>query len=132
MWDPGEYRRFGAERSRPFYELLSRVGATAPRFVADVGCGPGELTAELCRRWPAADVLGVDSSPEMIEAAEALGAGLDGDMRQRLHFQIADATDWQPPRPPDVLVSNAMLQWLPDHEQVVLRWARLLPAGGWL
>lgn len=132
MWDPGQYRQFGSERSRPFYDLLSRVGATAPEFVADVGCGPGDLTAELCRRWPAADVLGVDSSPEMIEAAEALDAGLAGGTGQRLRFQLADAADWQPPQPADVLVSNAMLQWLPDHEQVVLRWARLLPAGGWL
>ena len=132
LWDPGEYRRFGAERSRPFYELLGRIGATAPGFVADVGCGPGELTGELCRRWPGARVLGVDSSPEMIEAADAVRAGLNGEAGDRLRFEVADAADWQPPTPPDVIVSNAMLQWLPDHEQVVLRWARLLPAGGWL
>ncbi len=132
LWDPGEYRRFGAERSRPFYELLSRIGATAPGFVADVGCGPGELTAELCRRWPGADVLGVDSSAEMIEAAGAVRAGLDSETRDRLSFQRADAAGWQSPAPPDVLVSNAMLQWLPDHEDVVIRWARLLPPGGWL
>src|SRR5262245_7968303 len=60
MWDPGKYRQFGAERSRPFYELVGRIGAADPRFVVDLGCGPGELTAELCRRWPGADVLGVD------------------------------------------------------------------------
>ncbi len=132
LWDPGEYRRFSAERSRPFYELLSRIGATEPGFVADVGCGPGELTAELCRRWPGADVLGVDSSAEMIEAAAAVRAGLEGEARDRLSFQLADAVGWRPPAPPDVLISNAMLQWLPDHEDVVLRWARLLPPGGWL
>src|SRR6266699_3255314 len=122
LWDPGEYRRFSAERSRPFYELLSRIGATEPGFVADVGCGPGELTAELCRRWPGADVLGVDSSAEMIEAAAAVRAGLEGEARDRLSFQLADAVGWRPPAPPDVLISNAMLQWLPDHEDPVLRW----------
>ena len=62
MWDPALYRQFGAERSRPFFELLGRIGATDPGFVADLGCGPGELTAELARRWTAADVIGVDSS----------------------------------------------------------------------
>ena len=71
LWDPGTYLRFGTERSRPFFDLVSRVQAEAPGFVADLGCGPGNLTAALAARWPAARVLGVDSSPEMIEAAQA-------------------------------------------------------------
>src|ERR1700681_1610496 len=71
MWDPGTYLRFGTERARPFFDLLSRVGADAPEFVADLGCGPGNLTAALAARWPGARVLGVDGSPEMIEAARA-------------------------------------------------------------
>ncbi|HXL17591.1 MAG TPA: methyltransferase domain-containing protein, partial [Streptosporangiaceae bacterium] len=76
MWDPGRYRQFGAERSRPFYELISRIGAAEPAGVVDLGCGPGELTADLCSRWPSADVLGIDSSAEMIEAAETIRADL--------------------------------------------------------
>ncbi len=74
MWDPGTYLRFGTERARPFFDLVSRVQAEAPGFVADLGCGPGNLTAALAARWPAARVLGVDSSPEMIEAARAEAA----------------------------------------------------------
>ena len=58
MWDPGEYRRFGDERSRPFFDLLGRVGARAPEVVVDLGCGPGTLTATLARRWPQAEVRG--------------------------------------------------------------------------
>ena len=57
------YNRFSDQRSRPFYELMNRVGAVEPASVADIGCGPGELTAELARRWPAAEVVGVDDSP---------------------------------------------------------------------
>ncbi len=72
MWDPVLYRQFAGERSRPFYELVSRIGAIEPGFVADIGCGPGELTAELCERWPGADVLGVDNSAEMIAEASRL------------------------------------------------------------
>src|SRR5689334_24684202 len=71
MWDPAQYLRFAGERSRPFYELLARVGAEDPRRVADLGCGPGELTAVLAARWPAAQITGLDSSPEMIESARA-------------------------------------------------------------
>ena len=74
MWDPGTYLRFGNERARPFFDLLSRVGADDPAFVADLGCGPGNLTAALAARWPGARVLGVDNSPEMIEAARAEAA----------------------------------------------------------
>ena len=69
MWDTALYLRFGGERSRPFFDLLARVGAELPGSVVDMGCGPGNLTALLAERWPSAAVSGVDSSPEMIEAA---------------------------------------------------------------
>jgi trans-aconitate 2-methyltransferase len=74
MWNPGTYLQFGSERARPFLDLLTRVQAEDPEYVVDLGCGPGNLTALLSVRWPAAQVLGVDSSPEMIEAARAEAA----------------------------------------------------------
>ena len=132
MWDPGRYRQFGAERSRPFDELVGRIGASDPAFVADLGCGPGELTADLCERWPAAEVLGVDSSAEMIAAAREVLAGLPDEVRGRLRFEQADAANWEPDRPVDVMVSNAMLQWLPEHEKLLPRWVSQLAPGGWL
>jgi trans-aconitate 2-methyltransferase len=132
MWDPTRYRQFGAERSRPFYELVARIGATEPRFVADLGCGPGELTADLCARWPGAEVLGVDNSAEMIAATEAIVSGLPEGSRGRLSFELADVSDWEPPRPVDVIVSNAMLQWLPEHEKLLHRWVGHLASDGWL
>jgi trans-aconitate 2-methyltransferase len=132
MWDPGRYRQFGAERSRPFYELVGRIGASDPAFVADLGCGPGELTADLCERWPDAEVLGVDSSAEMIAAAREVLAGLPEEGRGRLRFEQADAANWEPDRPVDVMVSNAMLQWLPEHEKLLPRLVSQLAPGGWL
>jgi len=69
MWDPALYLRYGGERSRPFFDLLARVGAELPSYVVDMGCGPGQLTAMLAERWPSATVCGVDNSPQMIEAA---------------------------------------------------------------
>ena len=75
-WDPQEYLRFSDERGRPFVDLLARVPATAPGYVVDLGCGPGNLTATLADRWPDADVVGVDSSAEMIHRArEHCGGG---------------------------------------------------------
>lgn len=124
-WDPQVYGRYAGERARPFVDLLARVGADAPATVVDLGCGSGELTALMARRWPAAQVHGVDSSPAMLERAAAhTGPGL--------RFELADVTAWQPPAPVDVLLSNAVLQWLPDHLPVLGRWARRVAPGGWL
>jgi len=128
MWDPIQYQHFGDERSRPFFDLLARVGAQAPDVVVDLGCGPGTLTAALTRRWPGAVVRGIDNSAEMIEAARALPA----DGGRRLSFVQGDVRDWEPDGGVDVIVSNAVLQWVPDHLAVLARWAGFLQTGGWL
>jgi len=127
MWDPGQYLRYAGERARPFFDLLARVGAEEPGYVADLGCGPGNLTGALADRWPAAQVVGVDNSPEMIAAAQARARG-----RDRLSFALGDVRDWRPGRPLDMLVSNAVLQWVPGHLDMVRRWPGLLAPGGWL
>ncbi len=149
MWDPGTYLRFGTERARPFFDLVSRVQAEAPGFVADLGCGPGNLTAALAARWPAARVLGVDSSPEMIEAAraelaapeakaaegtaaQAAGLGVAAVPAGRLEFRLADIRTWQPDQPVDVITCNAVLQWIPGHQELLTSWVRWLAPGGWL
>lgn len=136
MWNPNQYRQFGDERSRAFYELIARIGATDPRTVVDMGCGPGELTADLSRRWPKADVLGVDSSAEMIAAADEMLAGAARAAGSagppRLRFEHMDACDWKPDGPVDVIVSNAMLQWIPGHESLLIRWVSYLADDGWL
>ncbi|HTX84897.1 MAG TPA: methyltransferase domain-containing protein, partial [Streptosporangiaceae bacterium] len=131
MWDPAQYLHFADERSRPFYDLAGRIGAIAPGYVVDLGCGPGNLTASLAVRWPQAEVLGVDSSAEMIAAAQqadyAAAAG-----QGQLSFAVSDVNDWQPARPPDVIISNAVLQWVPNHLELLPRWAADLAPGGWL
>ena len=115
-WDPARYLAFADERSRPFVDLIARIPDgdpdARPARVVDLGCGPGHLTAQLTARWPDASVLGVDSSAAMIERAEAeaVGPGVD--------FELADLRAWLVEAPPgqvDVLVSNATLQWVPDH-----------------
>ena len=127
MWDPGQYLRYAGERGRPFFDLVARVGADDPGFVADLGCGPGNLTAALTGRWPAAEILGVDNSPEMIAAAQD-----EARKHDRLSFALGDISDWRPGRTVDVLLSNAALQWVPGHLDVVRRWPGLLAPGGWL
>jgi trans-aconitate 2-methyltransferase len=124
MWDPTVYRRFGTERSRPFFDLVAQIGAEKPRAVVDLGCGPGELTATLADCWPRARVTGIDSSPEMIERAAELSTPAG--------FQVGDVRDWHPAPDVDVLVTNAVLQWVPGHRELLDRWVRELPGGAWL
>src|SRR5579871_6358292 len=100
MWDAGQYLRFGGERARPFFDLVAQVGAASPRYVADLGCGPGNLTAALAVRWPGATVVGVDNSPEMVAAAQATAAPAGaGRAAPNLSFALGDVCDWRPGRP---------------------------------
>ena len=125
-WDPVGYLRFAGERARPFAELVARIAADAPATVVDLGCGEGSLTASLARRWPRARVTGIDASPEMLASAAA--SAVPG----RVAFERGDVREWVPPAPLDVVVSNAVLHWVPGHEHLLRRWAGWLEAGGWL
>ncbi|MFI6599062.1 trans-aconitate 2-methyltransferase [Nonomuraea sp. NPDC050536] len=124
IWDPATYARYADERSRPFFDLLARVRADDPDYVVDAGCGTGELTVELARRWPGASIDGFDSSPAMIAKARELGA--------TPRFFVTDVTMWRPDRPVDVLISNAVLQWVPSHRDLLEHWVDALSPGGWL
>jgi trans-aconitate 2-methyltransferase len=123
-WDPEQYVRFADHRERPFHELVARVGAQDPASVIDLGCGPGTATATLAARWPGAEVLGLDASQEMIGDAQRLAT-------PRLRFAVADARAVDVSGA-DLVVSNAMLQWLPDHRELLARWRGELKPGAWL
>ncbi|QZY29617.1 methyltransferase domain-containing protein [Nocardioides coralli] len=124
-WDPDRYLAYADERGRPFVELVARVGAEAPADVVDLGCGPGTLTRLLAERWPAARVRGVDASAEMIEAA--------GREVPELAWEQADLRDWiDRGEQVDVLLSNATLQWLPDHLDLLPRLVAAVRPEGWL
>jgi trans-aconitate 2-methyltransferase len=125
-WDPAQYLRFADHRSRPFAELLARVAADEPSYVVDLGCGPGGLTATLAERWPGALVVGVDSSAEMVASAQ------EHAVAGRLEFVQADLREWTPDRPVDVLVSNATLQWVPGHLELLPALVDRLAPDGWL
>jgi trans-aconitate 2-methyltransferase len=120
-WDPALYLDFDDHRSRPFRDLLARVGASAPRRVVDLGCGPGHLTALLATRWPGAEVTALDSSPDMVAAARERGVAAE----------LADVVDWTPSPDTDVVVTNAVLQWVPSHPRLLPGWLEALPAGAW-
>lgn len=126
-WDPLKYVQFGDYRDRPFLDLAGRVQADGPQHVVDLGCGPGNLTAALARRWPDATVVGIDSSEEMLARAAGAAAG-----QPRLSFRLADIADWTPTAETDVILTNAALQWVPGHQELLARWLEALRPGAWL
>ncbi len=128
-WDPQQYTLFADRRARPFRDLTARIRAADPRVVVDLGCGPGNMTRTLAERWPEARVIGLDSSADMVRTArESFGdAGPDN-----LSFEQVDAQSWEPDEDVDVVVSNAMLQWIPDHRQLVAGWLAALRPGAWI
>jgi trans-aconitate 2-methyltransferase len=108
-WDPDQYLRFASERALPFRHLVTAVDHLDPRIVVDLGCGPGGLTATLLARWPAAEIVGVDASEEMIVHAQRRAVS------GRLDFEIGSVLTWAAPEPVDVMLANACFHWIDDH-----------------
>jgi trans-aconitate 2-methyltransferase len=122
-WDPEIYERYKAYRDRPALDLLLQIPADlAPREIWDLGCGAGEHAAVLAARHPQARVHGLDSSPDMLAAARQREARVD--------WVLADAATFAPETPPDLIFTNAALQWVDGHAQLFPRLAGLLAPGG--
>jgi trans-aconitate 2-methyltransferase len=131
VWDPAQYLRHAGHRARPFADLLARVPGLPgePPRIADLGCGPGNVTAVLAERWPTARITGYDNSPEMLDKAHVDHAGPTAG-GGRLDFVPADARTWTPGEPHDLIISNATLQWVPGHADRFADWIAALGPGG--
>ncbi|MEV4614393.1 methyltransferase domain-containing protein [Kitasatospora sp. NPDC049258] len=125
-WDPSQYLRYADQRTRPLHELLARVPELPPApTVLDIGCGPGNSTAVLRERWPDAAITGIDTSAEMLATARTAAGEPTAD------YLLADAARYDPaPAAPDLIASNATLQWVEGHLDLLPRWAGALRPGG--
>ncbi|MGC4964304.1 methyltransferase domain-containing protein [Gordonia sp. DT101] len=122
-WDPDRYLQFADDRARPYLDLIAQI-PTAPATIVDLGCGPGHLTRHLRALWPDSQVLGIDSSAEMID--KAIRENADA----LANYDIAEVSGWTPNQPVDLIVSNAMFQWVPDQFDVIDRLLGHLTDGG--
>jgi trans-aconitate 2-methyltransferase len=121
-WSAAQYLKFEHERTRPVRDLVAQIPSVEVLGAADIGCGPGNSTEVLRERYPEARIIGLDSSPDMIEAA-----------RKRLPdiaFEVADIREWRPKTPLDVILANAVLQWVPDHDTLLPALIAQLKPGG--
>jgi len=121
-WNPALYRRYEDERTRPAQELLARVPHPAPVHVVDLGCGPGNSTELLVRRFPEARVTGIDNSEAMLASARERLPGVS--------FVLGDIAQWTPEMAPDLIYANASLQWVAGHQTLIPRLFDSLAPGG--
>jgi trans-aconitate 2-methyltransferase len=121
-WNAEQYLKFGDERTQPVRDLIARLLLANPRRIIDVGCGPGNSTAELRKRWAGSRIVGLDSSPEMIERARQTYS--DGE------WNVGDASRWTADEPFDLVFSNAMLHWISNHASVCVRLLEQVAPGG--
>lgn len=123
-WSAAQYVKFEDERTRPARDLVQRIPLAHVENAVDLGCGPGNSTEALRQRYPGARIVGVDSSADMI--AEARERSLE----MAFEFEIADIRDWRADGPLDVILANAVLQWLPGHESLIPELIGKLKPGG--
>jgi trans-aconitate 2-methyltransferase len=121
-WSAKQYTTFESERTRPVRDLLAAVPAASARSAIDVGCGPGNSTEVLAERFPGATIRGFDSSPDMITAARK--------RMPRVLFDVLDVATWDDPGPFDIILANAVFQWVPDHAALLPALTAKLSPGG--
>ena len=123
-WEPGAYLKFADLRLRPALDLLAQVPLESPARITDLGCGAGNVTAFLRRRWPDGEITALDSSPEMLTRAKAEQVGLE------VTWQQTDVRQWAASEPQDLIYSNAVLHWLDNHADLFPRLMGGLNPGG--
>ena len=139
-WNPDLYHKFRAYRAEPFAAVLARLESASAEQpigdrVVDLGCGTGENTVELARRFGADSfTLGIDSSPAMIDRALKWREDLEPALRERLRFVLGDICEFNARREYSgecsMVFSNAALQWLSGHREIFTRCFGALVPGG--
>lgn len=125
-WNSEQYLKFEKERTQPSIDLVARIETVAPKKIIDIGCGPGNSTQALKKRYPEAQVIGVDNSEEMLIQARLDYPEIEFllvDVNQDIAFLGNDY---------DIVFSNACIQWVPDHPKLLTKLMKLLRSGGTL
>lgn len=123
-WNPNLYMQFRSERTQPSIDLISKINSIEPKSVIDVGCGPGNSTQVLVNRWPKAKITGLDSSSAMIQKAKH-------DYPNQ-NWIVTDALSYEPEIKYDIIFSNAVIQWIPNHENLLKKFHGSLSDEGLL
>ncbi|MBQ9514773.1 MAG: methyltransferase domain-containing protein [Ruminococcus sp.] len=123
-WNPIQYEKFLKDRTQPAIDLANRIEEFAPNSILDLGCGPGNSTKVLMDIFPTAKIIGADNSDEMLEKARGLYPDIEFinlDVNSDLH-EINEKFD--------IVFSNACIQWLSNHHELLPKLTTLLKPNG--
>ena len=123
-WNPELYLKFDKERIQPSIDLVSRINALQVSKIIDIGCGPGNSTQILAQRWPDSKITGIDNSKAMIDKA----VNDYPDQEWRLLDAGKDIISGKY----DLVFSNATIQWIPNHFELLVKFKKILSNGGQL
>jgi trans-aconitate 2-methyltransferase len=121
-WNPSNYLKFKNERTQPAIDLVQRIPINNPQFIIDLGCGPGNSTRILAERWPKANIVAIDSSPEMINKARS--------ENDTISWKTADIDQYSDTCRYDIVFSNAALQWIMNHGELIPRLFKMTNTHG--
>ena len=122
-WNPEHYLKFMHERTQPSVDLVNKINIEySPKNIIDIGCGPGNSSQVLLKRWPESNLVGIDNSPAMIEKAKR--------DYSKQEWVLSDAASFESDIRFDVIFSNAAIQWVPDHKELLEKFFNLLSANG--
>ncbi len=119
-WNPEVYNKFRENRVEPFYNLINNIHGKPDVNILDLGCGTGELTKILADKFDRSKVLGVDTFTDMLEKAP-VQKNISFIINRRA-LELYDK--W------DVIVANASLQWVNEHDNFFEKMISKLFAGG--
>lgn len=128
-WNPQVYLTFSSERLQPLVDLVARVRHPQAQRIVDLGCGAGNGVPVLRTAWPQAQILGIDSSAEMLERARS-SAQDSGTSFLQADIRTIGTEGLPQGQQADVIVSNAALQWLPEHRELLPELMSLVAPGG--
>jgi trans-aconitate 2-methyltransferase len=121
-WNPQQYLKFKNERTQPSIDLVAKIRVDSPKKIIDIGCGPGNSTQPLLSRWPKSHIVGLDSSPKMIEQAKK-------DFPEQ-KWILGDANNIDTKEKYDIVFSNAAIQFLPDQERTIPKFFSIVNENG--
>jgi trans-aconitate 2-methyltransferase len=122
IWSAQQYLKFANERTIPALDLIKRIDVSNPQHIFDLGCGAGNITLLMQQRWPRAKIMGIDSSEDMLNKARALSS--------QIEWVHTDLQTWQPQFQADIVFSNATLQWINNHQNILPQLLGLVAPDG--
>ncbi|ORX50658.1 Trans-aconitate 2-methyltransferase [Piromyces finnis] len=125
-WDAELYNRFEKDRTLPSIDLVNSISLKNPRKIIDIGCGIGNSTIVLKNKFVNAQIIGIDSSDDMLIKAKN-----DYPELEFIKLDAEKELDLLKEKY-DIVYSNACIQWIPDHKNLIFKLFNILSNNGML